>query len=431
MADGMIIFHVVRVFQRQDEFSLRMPPWEAGEGLSASSLQLYVFLESGYGVLKICLGFPHSRLALPCRGACLNQHGPEDFSAVLQDGYADLSAGGLLPGPNSRILVLCHHRFYSSSTEHAIVRQRKPEVAVYVPAFLRDYGQNIVSEAQLKKLTAQLQSQIKAAGGYPLFLAVHEEGGAYSRVASKLGYPQVQSAPEVGFTRMSVNARTAGAQIGAYLTPFGINLDFAPVGDVQCAEDGWINGRLYGSDPQLVSQMAFQMAEGLRSQGIIPCFSHFPGQASINGNLNNREVVNTRTLDDMRAGDWATFRLAASSFAEMIMVSHGTAKAAGDGLPASLSPTVIGTWLRKELGYTGVVITDSLRMGAITSRFKSGKAAVMALQAGADLLLLPSDADAAVTAILKAVESGELTEARIDQSVTRVLALKIEKGIIR
>lgn len=293
------------------------------------------------------------------------------------------------------------------------------------------YGQNIVSEAQLKKLTAQLQSQIKAAGGYPLFLAVHEEGGAYSRVASKLGYPQVQSAPEVGFTRMSVNARTAGAQIGAYLTPFGINLDFAPVGDVQCAEDGWINGRLYGSDPQLVSQMAFQMAEGLRSQGVIPCFSHFPGQASINGNLNNREVVNTRTLDDMRAGDWATFRLAASSFAEMIMVSHGTAKAAGDGLPASLSPTVIGTWLRKELGYTGVVITDSLRMGAITSRFKSGKAAVMALQAGADLLLLPSDADAAVAAILKAVESGELTEARIDQSVTRVLALKIEKGIIR
>ena len=293
------------------------------------------------------------------------------------------------------------------------------------------FGQNIVSEKQFQKLTQDLQTQAAAAGAYAPFLAVSEEGGAYSRVANKLGYDQALAAPEIGLTRMAGNALAAGEQIGAYLQPFGINLDFAPVSDVYTAQDGWINGRLYGSDPQLVAQMAFQMAQGLRNKGIIPCFSHFPGQSSVNGNLNNREVVSTRTLEEMRGNDWAAFRLAADSFGEMMMVSHATIKAAGDGLPASLSPTVIGQWLRKELNYRGVVITDSLRMGAITSRFKSGQAAVQALKAGADLLLLPSDADAAVKAVLKAIDNGELTVERIDESVKRVLALKIEKGLIR
>lgn len=314
---------------------------------------------------------------------------------------------------------------YTTALGKTNVLQERPAGGVVI------FGQNIVSEKQLKKLVGQLQSQMKTAGGYPLFIAVHEEGGTHSRVANKLGYALVKSAPEIGMTQLPREARTAGETIGAYLTPFGINLDFAPVSDVWTAEDGWINDRLYGSNAQMVSQMAFQMAEGLRSKQIIPCFSHFPGQSSINGNLNNREVVNTRTLEEMRQNDWAPFRMAADSYAEMIMVSHAPSKAAGDGLPASLSPTVIGQWLRKELKYSGVVVTDSLRMGAITSQYKSGKAAVMALQAGADLLLLPSDADAAVKSILKAIDTGELTMERIDESVTRVLALKIEKGIIK
>ncbi|MBQ9264748.1 MAG: hypothetical protein IJ189_11170 [Clostridia bacterium] len=293
------------------------------------------------------------------------------------------------------------------------------------------FGQNIVSESQLKELTEGLQAQAKDAGAYALFLAVSEEGGAYSRVANKLGYPLEMSAPEVGIKRDTANAYATGRNIGAYLRPFGINLDFAPVCDVVTAEDSWIKERTYGTDAERVSQMAQQMAQGLRSQGIVPCFSHFPGQGSINGNLNNREVVNSRTLAEMQAVDWLPFRSAIENGAEMIMVSHAPSKAVGDGLPASLSPTVITQWLRLEMGYTGVVITDSLRMGAITSGYKPGAAAVQALQAGADMLLLPTDADAAVRSILKAIDSGDLTLARIEESVARVLALKIERGIIQ
>ena len=293
------------------------------------------------------------------------------------------------------------------------------------------FGQNIVSEDQLKALTEGLQRQADEAGVYPLFVAVSEEGGAWSRVANKLGYPMAASPAEAAKTAGGGAAYAAGQKIGAYLKPLGINLDLAPVSDVMTADDAWIKPRVYGSSAGAVSMMALKMAEGLRSQGIVPCFSHFPGQGSINGNLNNREVTNTRTLAEMKKVDWYPFQQAIAAGAEMIMVSHAPSRAAGDKLPSSLSPVVIGQWLRGELGYQGVVITDSLRMGAITSSFKPGAAAVAALQAGADILMLPANPDAAVKAILKAIDSGEITVARIDESVARILALKIESGIIQ
>ena len=292
------------------------------------------------------------------------------------------------------------------------------------------FGQNIVSEKQLKKLTAALQTQSTDAGGYPLLIAVSEEGGNVARVANKLGYDLEMSAPEAGLRKDKSNALAVGKHIGAYLKPLGINVDFAPVCDVLTSPDGWIRERAYGIDDAVVTAMSQQMAKGLRSAGIIPCFSHFPGQGSINGNMNNRVVVNTRTVEEMRKTEWNPFRTAIKNGAEMIMVSHAPVKQNGDGLPASLSPVVIGQWLRKELKYDGVVITDSLRMGAITSEYKSGPAAVMALQAGADIVLLPADADAAAEAILEAVDDGEISMERIEESVQRILMLKIESGVI-
>lgn len=292
------------------------------------------------------------------------------------------------------------------------------------------FGQNIVSEEQLKALISSMQLQAGQAGKYPLLIAVSEEGGAWSRVANKLGYPMAASAGEVGRAQDPSLAYAVGESIARYLKPLGVNLDFAPVCDVQTAEDAWIRDRVYGKDAQKVSERALEMARGLRDQGVIPCFSHFPGQGSVNGNLNNREVVNTRTLEDMRAVDWLPFRDAVAAGAGMIMVSNAPSRAAGDGTAACLSAVVIGRWLREELGYQGVVITDSLRMGAITTLYKPGRAAVDAIQAGADMILLSANPDAAAASLLKAVQTGEISEARIDQSVARVLALKIDSGLI-
>ena len=293
------------------------------------------------------------------------------------------------------------------------------------------FGQNIVSEEQLKKLIADLQLQAGQADVYPLFIAVSEEGGAWSRVANKLGYELPLSPSEAAESSTGLKAYQTGRQIADYLTPFGINLDFAPVSDVLTTKSAWIRPRVYGSDPGKVAIQALQMAKGLRAGGVIPCFSHFPGQGSATGNLNNREVVTIRALAEFQAADWVPFRKAIEDGAEMIMTTHSICRATKDGTPASLSKVAVSDWLRGELGFQGVVITDSLRMGAIKTEYKAGETAVMALQAGCDLLLLPADADTAAAAILDAIDDGALTVERIDESVERVLALKIDKGIIQ
>ena len=286
------------------------------------------------------------------------------------------------------------------------------------------FGQNIVSEAQLKQLTADLQQQSQAAGGFPLLMAVTEQGGVYSRVASKLGYSPLPSPREIGEKNDVEAAREAGQSIAGYLAPLGINLDFAPVLDVGEA-------RSYDDSAPVVSRLGVAMAQGLRNGGVTPCCLHFPGQRDMTQDVNTAAAALRRTVKQMRSEDWVPFRQAIAEGAEMILVSHGILKDGGDTLPASLSQAVINGYLRGQLGFDGVVITDSLRMGAITGTFRPGVAAVRALQAGADALLLPAQLDEAAQGILAALKTGAVSEDRLNESVDRILALKIDMGLIQ
>ena len=291
------------------------------------------------------------------------------------------------------------------------------------------FGQNLESEAQTRQLTADLQAQAKQAGLYPLFIAVDEAGGALSRVANKLGYAPAEAPDRLGARGDEAGAQAAGAYIAAYLRPLGINLDFAPPADTMI-EDPGAGDLSYGQDPALVSRLCAGMAAGLRSGGVIPCYTHFPGHGSKEGSTLSALSVR-RTLEEMRAQEWVPFRDGAAAGIEMILVSHAYLRAQGETIPASLSSQAITGFLRGELGYTGVIVTDSLRMTAVTKDHKPGPAAVAALQAGADLLLLPADLDAAVQGIQNALRSGQLTMARVEDSVERILTVKIQSGMIR
>ena len=285
------------------------------------------------------------------------------------------------------------------------------------------FGQNIVSEEQLRSLTAELQ---KGAGLIPLFIGVDEEGGNVSRVANKLGYPLAPSPEEIGKTGDEALAKAAGEQIAAYLTPLGINMTFAPSADTFTDLDA-PGVQSYGSDPALVSRMALSMAEGLKSGGVAPCFGHFPGHGKKTGTtLSNLSV--RRLLEEMRAHEFLPFRDAISAGTDMILVSHAFVRVLGETIPASTSSQVIRTLLRGELGFQGVVVTDSLRMPAVTGNYKKGQESVAALKAGADILLLPPDADAAFRAVKQAVSTGEITMARVEDSVARILMVKIAMG---
>lgn len=285
------------------------------------------------------------------------------------------------------------------------------------------FGQNIESEDQLKQLTAQLNAQAAAAKLYPLFIGVDEEGGLVSRVANKLGYDLALSPDEIGKTGDENLAYAAGRYIAGYLSPLGINLTFAPTADT-ALEDAIDGMQYYGEDPETVSRMAAAMAAGLREGGIVPCYTHFPGRGSFEG-VTLKKLSIKRTVEEMRGSEWIPFRDAIADNIEMIMVSHGLMRLMEEEIPASTSGRVVNGLLRGELGYQGVIITDSLRMNVIASNYKTGQECVAALKAGVDMLLLPPDLGKAIRAVQTAVSQGELSMARIEESVLRILALKI------
>lgn len=293
------------------------------------------------------------------------------------------------------------------------------------------YGQNIRTEDQLMGLVEDIYRGCRTAGLYQPFIAMDEEGGYVSRLSVKLGEETAQSAEEIGQTGDAENAYLAGLQIGQRMKEYGFNLDLAPVADVLIMNAPELEGRSYGSDTSLVSEMAWRMAEGLREAGIIPCYKHFPGHGTIGANTHNTPASHSRTLQDMKSNELIPFQYGIDRDIEMIMLSHLTAKSVDAAFPASLSANIVTKLLRNEMGYDGVVITDALRMDAIREKYSIAEAVTLSLQAGADIMLVPEDGREAFRAIEKEIEKGNITWERIDKSVERIIALKIKSGLIQ
>lgn len=257
----------------------------------------------------------------------------------------------------------------------------------------------------------------------PLFLSVDEEGGAVARIAnSGIEVPYVGSMRNIGDSEDIEKAFEAGDTIGEYLHELGFNLDFAPDADVLIdPSNETIGDRSFGSDPELCGRMAAKYIEGLHENKIASCAKHFPGLGDTETDSHTGEAWSSRTLEDYRKAEFISFQSAIKAGTDMIMVAHlSNTELTGSDLPASLNKVVITDILRDELGYEGVIITDSFQMGAVTERFDSADAAVTAFEAGADLLLMPVDFGAARKGILDAVESGRISEERIDESLRRI-----------
>lgn len=293
------------------------------------------------------------------------------------------------------------------------------------------YGQNIASEKQLKALIDDIKQGSLQSGLYTPFIAVDEEGGQVIRIANKLGIEPAPSAEWIGKTGDVSQAYAAGKHTGAYLQEFGINLDLAPVADVLIVNTPELESRSYGKEPYMVAEMALEMARGLNENGIIACFKHFPGHGTITRNTHNVSTGHDRTLPEMQNAELIPFQIAIDQGAEMIMVSHLTARKLDGKNPASLSSVLINGLLRNHMGYDGIVITDAFRMGAITEMYSSEEAAVLSILAGADILLVPENGRECYQALLKAVKSERIPMERIDKSVERILTLKIKSGLIQ
>lgn len=283
------------------------------------------------------------------------------------------------------------------------------------------FSQNIKDAEQL---SGMLQNTADWSN-YPIFLAVDEEGGSVSRVAEAGLAENVGFMSEIGASGDAALAKEAGASIGAYLSGFGFNLDFAPVADVITEGNTVIGDRSFGTDVNLVSPMVAAMVEGLQDNGVNACLKHFPGLGDTTEDTHDGLASSEKTLDEFTAQDFPVYQAGIDAGVKFIMVSHLSApNVVGDNTPASLSSMMITDILRGQLGYQGIVITDAMNMTAITDYYTPEDAAVKALQAGADMILMPEDFQAAYQGVLDAVNNGTLTEERIDESLRRIYRVK-------
>lgn len=289
------------------------------------------------------------------------------------------------------------------------------------------FNQNIKSEEQIKEMLANTASYSNT----PLFLAVDEEGGQVSRLAQALKLDNVGNMADIGATGDSNQAYEAMVKVGSYLNSYGFNLNFAPVADVLTNPNNEaIGDRSFGGETGVVADMVAAAANGLKDTGITACLKHFPGIGSAEGDTHNGLVVVDRSPEELKQEELLPFIRGIEEGVPMIMVGHiALPQIVGDNTPASMSSAVISDLLRGELGFNGVVITDAMDMGAITEYYGADQAAIMALRAGADMILMPEDYEVAFEGVVTAVLDGTISEERINDSLTRVYRIKYADSV--
>ena len=284
------------------------------------------------------------------------------------------------------------------------------------------FDRNMKNPDQVKELTATLQRE--AGEKVPLFFAVDEEGGVVSRMADKL--PAPPSAADVGASGDMTLAGVLAEDISGKLMDMGFNVNFAPVADL-----GSGRGRSYGTDPALVTQHIKSAADGYEKKNMLYCLKHFPGigKATVDPHVDTSVVdLSQKELEAEDLIPFETIIKEKKPTDYFIMVSHLTYPQLDPGVPASLSKVIQTDILRDKLGYKGVIITDSVSMGAISKHYTYREIALKAVKAGADIVLInhdyPYETDLYL-GLLDAVEKGEISEERINESVRRILNVKL------
>ncbi len=300
---------------------------------------------------------------------------------------------------------------------------------------LRDFGvgsvilfaRNVDGPEQVADLVRELQGIARDAGhALPVLVAVDQEGGRVQRLRGPWTvWPPLRALGRLG---SEPHARRMGEALAAELVSCGIRCDFAPVVDVDTnPQNPVIGDRALSDDPDVVARLGAAIIQGLQDGGVAACAKHFPGHGdtSVDSHLELPVVDHSRSrLDDV---ELRPFRKAVEAGVATIMTAHVLMRELDDTLPATLSPRVIDTLLRKQMSYDGVVVSDDLEMKAVAARWPPAEAAVLAAQAGCDLLPLCSSPHAQVDAIeglVRAVESEQVRFSEMDEACARVRRLK-------
>ena len=292
------------------------------------------------------------------------------------------------------------------------------------------FAENLESAEQTTALTENIQNYaLESGNNIGMFIAVDEEGGYVARVADKLNE---ENTGAVAYMETEEEAYNAGVNIAEYISKYGFNLDFAPVADVDINPENELGSRIFSDNPETVSAMSGAMVSGLQNSGNVSAtLKHFPGLGAEDGNTHyDSHTYIDRTFDELINNEFVAFSGGINAGADFVMVGHIIIDGLSNNLPSDLSSDIVTGWLKNELNFNGIVITDSHSMEAITDNYSSGEASVMAIQSGVDIVLMPENLEQSVNAVLSAIDNGEISESRIDESVLKILNQKDKLGIL-
>ena len=290
------------------------------------------------------------------------------------------------------------------------------------------FSENIQSAEQVTNYINDLQNEADTT----LFIGIDEEGGRVLRTFS-LDVERVSSALNIGKTGDANNAYNAAKIIADYLFPLGFNVDFAPVADIFTNPSNTVIGdRAFSTEAETAAVMVESFSQGLLDNGILSALKHFPGHGDTNEDSHYGISSTKKTLAELYECEFIPFKRGIDAGAPFVMVGHiSTPNITGDEMPAIFSNFLLQDVLRDMLGFEGIIITDSLAMGAVTRYFTSEETAVKSILAGVDMLLMPENFYEAYTGVINAVKSGEISEEQINASVRRILTLKRSAGLIQ
>ncbi len=318
-------------------------------------------------------------------------------------------------------LIETTYKSYSQDVDNMVVGMHAGAMIVY--------QQNITDWQQLHDYLATIQAH----AAVPMMISMDEEGGGVDRLGFNNLAPPIPSAENMAATGDPKAVYNEGVTAAQEMMALGINTDLAPVVDVRVTPDAIEWDRLFGNDPTTVDRYAGAFLNGLQDNDVIGTLKHWPGIGSITLDPHKTLPVMNRSLSQLQSTEFASFKGLLADNPGMIMVTHVIVPDIDPNLPATLSPAVVQGTLRDKLGYQGVVMTDSLYMQGIAIHYTLPQAAVMSVEAGDDLLEGAFDTYSMrdmIQAIKNAMSAGQISLARIDQSVSRILALKVRFGLI-
>ena len=348
---------------------------------------------------------------------------PPKTEAEIKAETIQTSIDHMTPAEKAGQLLMADFRQNADGTGMTVLSaEAKEAISAYHIGGVILFAENLDTAEQTKQLTADLQ----AAADLPLFIGIDEEGGLVSRLdKSNIPHEPIPAAAEIE------DAAAAGRTIGEELTELGINVDFAPIADVNTNPDNPVIGtRAFSSDPQIAAEQVGRFIRAMEETGVSACAKHFPGHGDTAMDSHKGETYVEHDMERLRTVEFVPFGEAIAAHVDFIMAGHiQTPNATTDGMPASLSPELLGI-LRQELGFTGIIITDAMNMGAIVEPYGAGESAVLAVQAGVDIVLMPANLAEAAEALTEAIESGGISAERVNESLTRILSLKYDKGML-